>query len=210
MTLQELYGAISTGAGVFKPDNGSKALAEAALLYPGKFLDVGTGTGFVSLALILNGREGAACDISANALRCAGNNFRRFGVPIEPFRSDLFSNVDGVFDLIIFNPTTSPGESGFFRFLKNMFKLAFPSFLLLPVQKFLWSTNSAKRRAFLNKFIRRSETHLNIGGVLLLNILEADLIRLREDNKDVHVSELKTTEFTKVVEIKFVRNLTDF
>lgn len=68
-------------------------------------LDIGTGSGAISIVLSKNINSNVtACDISEKALNMAENNARLNNVNINFIESDLFSNVDSKFDVIISNP----------------------------------------------------------------------------------------------------------
>lgn len=203
MKIEEIYDGIETHSGVFKPDSGSLALARAALNYKGRFLDVGTGTGFVSVVLYLYGLEGDACDISSNALYCAKKNFEVFGVSAKPFYSNVFSNVTLKYDIILFNPSTSADESERVRKIKNILKRVFPAAVLNPVIKIFWSLHSAKRHQFLYDFIAKSQEHLNEGGVVLINILKCDEISFIRRCGFASIRGISVADLTKVFEVKF-------
>lgn len=68
-------------------------------------LDIGTGSGCISITLSkkLNCKV-TACDVSSDALDCAQENAKLNGVSIDFILSDVFSNVNGRFDVIISNP----------------------------------------------------------------------------------------------------------
>ena len=160
--------------GVFKPNAGSIALAEAGLLLQGSFLEVGTGTGFISIVLTLHGKCGVACDISGAAVACAKVNRDKFGVTFPVIVSDLFKSVTGKFDSILFNPPTNANESESDRQRKNGIKKLFPAFLLLPVSSVFQAVYASERRKFLNRFIQEAQAYLHPGGALLMNIINSD------------------------------------
>jgi release factor glutamine methyltransferase len=90
---------------VYEPGEDSFLLVEAALkeARPGdKVLEVGTGSGIVSLFVKDVAPEVVATDISPYACM----NARLNGVPVV--RTDLFSGICGRFDLVIFNPPYLP------------------------------------------------------------------------------------------------------
>lgn len=71
-----------------------------------RVLDMGTGSGVNAVLAAGRGATVLAVDISENALEAALANAERNGVAdrIEVRRSDVFSAVEGVFDLIVFDP----------------------------------------------------------------------------------------------------------
>ena len=73
-----------------------------------RVLDLGTGTGALLVTLLAEvpGSTGVAVDLSAEALETAAANAARHGVGdrFEVCRSDWFSAVEGLFDLILSNP----------------------------------------------------------------------------------------------------------
>lgn len=88
---------------VLIPRSSTESLVERAGV-PESFLDVGTGSGAVAIALAVRGSRGVATDISPKALAVARENARRHGVAgrIEFVEADLF--VNGSFELVIANP----------------------------------------------------------------------------------------------------------
>jgi methylase of polypeptide subunit release factors len=65
----------------------------------------GAGPGGILIALAAPSAEVFLVDINESALRFAGINARLAGVAnVHPLKSDLLSEVDGVFDLIVANP----------------------------------------------------------------------------------------------------------
>lgn len=71
-----------------------------------KILDIGTGSGCISIALKkeIPGLDITAVDISEDALVVAKNNALENNCEINFIKSDLFSNIDDKYDLIISNP----------------------------------------------------------------------------------------------------------
>jgi release factor glutamine methyltransferase len=90
---------------VLIPRPSTESLVERAALHqPRTFLEIGTGSGAVSVVLALGGAKGTATDVSARALEVARHNAKLHGVEdrITFVEADLF--VDGKFDLVISNP----------------------------------------------------------------------------------------------------------
>ncbi len=72
-----------------------------------KILDIGVGTGAISLALAKNMPKASVSgvDISESALALANENKERLNISnVNFYLSDLFENVDDIFDIIISNP----------------------------------------------------------------------------------------------------------
>ncbi len=75
-------------------------------------LDMCSGSG--AIALVVRKKTGAtltASDISDDALSLARENFDRYGENIKTVKSDIFENIDGLFDVIICNPPYIKSEA---------------------------------------------------------------------------------------------------
>ncbi|HZE96521.1 MAG TPA: peptide chain release factor N(5)-glutamine methyltransferase [Planctomycetota bacterium] len=85
------------------PRPSTEALVEKAGR-PSTFIDVGTGSGAIAVALAVRGARGTATDVSPLALDVARENARRHHVEdrITFVEADLFA--DGAYDLVISNP----------------------------------------------------------------------------------------------------------
>jgi len=130
---------ISTKEGVYEPSDDTFLLLDSLDLTErslGSALELGTGTGIIAVYGAKRGARVTATDINEETLALAKENASLNGVAerIEFVKSDLFDNVDGSFDTIIFNPPYLPeeeprdaaldgGKKGYElaeRFLKNM------------------------------------------------------------------------------------------
>ncbi len=71
-----------------------------------RVLDMGTGSGFIALSMARARPDLSvvATDISEEALAYASAQAEKEGLPITFLRSNLFSNLFGIFHLIAFNP----------------------------------------------------------------------------------------------------------
>ena len=73
-----------------------------------RILDVCTGSGCILLSLLAEHKdwnlEGLGVDISPEALQVAKRNNERLGLNAEFLESDLFSKVQGTYDIIVSNP----------------------------------------------------------------------------------------------------------
>jgi len=94
---------------VLDPRPETEILIEAALAVPfEKVLDLGTGSGCILLTLLAESGAaiGVATDVSADALEAARENAALLEIESRAkfVESDWFSDVHGVFDLIVSNP----------------------------------------------------------------------------------------------------------
>ena len=72
-------------------------------------LDICTGTGAIAIAVSLKaGVSVVASDVSEEALALAAENVDKTGAAVTLVKSDLFDDIDGVFDLITANPPYIP------------------------------------------------------------------------------------------------------
>lgn len=73
---------------------------------PGRFLDVGTGSGAVAVALAVRGWAGTATDVSPRALAVAAANAARHGAAdrIRFVEADVFPTPPATADLLVSNP----------------------------------------------------------------------------------------------------------
>jgi len=76
-----------------------------------RVLEVGCGTGYVSIRAALMGGKVVGVDINPDAVRLSRENASLNGIDwIDFHESDMFENVDGLFDVIMFNPPYLPSE----------------------------------------------------------------------------------------------------
>ncbi|WP_298276299.1 HemK2/MTQ2 family protein methyltransferase [Ferroplasma sp.] len=76
-----------------------------------KVLEMGAGTGIISINLALQGHTVTAVDISQDAVELIKHNAGINKVSIEVIESDLFQNIHGKYDTLIFNPPYLPVEN---------------------------------------------------------------------------------------------------
>lgn len=76
------------------------------------FVEIGCGTGAVSLLVGKRAKSGIGVDINLDAVHNANLNKKRLNVKnIEFLESNVFSNVNGTFDVVICNPPYNAYES---------------------------------------------------------------------------------------------------
>ena len=98
---------VITLPGVYPPSEDTFFLASELEKHPlsGKhLLDMGTGSGYLAVLASLKGAHVLATDINPLALKNVHLNARLNGVRIRTRLSNLFENVQGRFDYIVFNP----------------------------------------------------------------------------------------------------------
>lgn len=100
---------------VYPPSDDSILLIKSLNVKNGeKILEIGCGSGVVSIHCAKNGCFVTAVDINHSAVECTIENAELNGVSINVKDSDLFENVSGKFDTIVFNlpylPVFDSGE----------------------------------------------------------------------------------------------------
>ncbi|MFO8132716.1 MAG: HemK2/MTQ2 family protein methyltransferase [Thermoplasmatota archaeon] len=95
--------------GVYAPAEDSYLLLDAVEA-DGRMLDMGAGTGIVGLHAAMAGADVVAVDVDARAVDNARCNAACNHLDMEVVQSDLFANVQGCYDVIMFNPPYLPAE----------------------------------------------------------------------------------------------------
>ena len=96
--------------GVYRPSDDSRLLLESISLRSGeRFLEVGTGTGFVALHAARYTRV-VATDANHRAVELARANARRNGLRPAIVRTNLAAGLRGPFDVVAFNPPYLEGR----------------------------------------------------------------------------------------------------
>lgn len=97
------------GKDVYDPREDSFILAKAVEeLAFGKAIDIGTGSGIQGIVAAKRGCDVTFADINEDALDCAMENAKENGVAGDFLKSDLFGNIIGRYNTIIFNPPYLP------------------------------------------------------------------------------------------------------
>lgn len=96
---------------VYPPSEDSILLTESLDIRIGeKVLEIGTGSGIVSIQCALNGADVVCGDINPRAVALARRNAAANGVDINVKETDVYSNIEGRFDTIVFNLPYLPVE----------------------------------------------------------------------------------------------------
>jgi len=97
---------------VYNPSDDSYLLLKVIDPKPEEsMLEMGPGTGLISVHAAKAGAKVTAADINPHAVECTRRNAAANGVRLEAVKSDLFQNVTGNFDIIVFNPPYLPGST---------------------------------------------------------------------------------------------------
>ncbi|MDQ3714693.1 MAG: methyltransferase [Actinomycetota bacterium] len=113
-----------------------------------RVLDMGTGCGVNAILAAATAREVVAVDINPLAVEAARRNAERNGLQdrLDVRESDVFSNVDGAFDLIVFDPP----------------------FRWFPPRDLLEVAMTDENYAAMTTFFREARHYLAPGGRLLI------------------------------------------
>ncbi len=99
--------SITLCEGVYEPAEDSFLLLDSVRCGR-RFLEIGCGTGLLSILCAMMGSESEAVDINPVAVECCLENARNNGVHVRAYLSDIFDGVNGFFDTIAFNPPYLP------------------------------------------------------------------------------------------------------
>lgn len=95
---------IASDPEVYPPSEDSILLVESLEIRPyEKVLEVGCGSGVVSIHCARNGCKVTAVDVNPRAVELTRMNAEANNVGIDVFESDVYENVKGRFDTIVFN-----------------------------------------------------------------------------------------------------------
>lgn len=165
---------VEDALGVCGVRDDTRLLAEAAYESvcsagrPCRGLDLGTGGGYVGIYLALKGWQVDAVDISPRAIILAKHNAELNGVAPRIYQSNLYSDVQGQYDVIACNPPMRADETESSRLvtasLRRFGSLA--NALMRVTQPVL----ERKRIDFLAEIAQGARPHLTPTGRLLLVI----------------------------------------
>lgn len=106
--LQRILRAIGEPPkGVYRPSDDTFLMFDAIsdFSFKGKeTVDMGTGSGMLGLFAAIQGAIVTVADIDESAARHAAVAARSLGVNVNAVVSNLFSNIHGQFDVVLFNP----------------------------------------------------------------------------------------------------------
>ncbi len=172
---------------VYEPAEDSLMLAKYAKSLKGHVLELGCGSGIVSLMNAKSNPKNVVIgvDVNRSAVSCSKNNAIRNHITNVTFKiSDLFSNLSGMrFDHILFNPPYLPTDKET-RLRDKKLNMAFDG--------------GPEGRAVLDRFLEEFDTFLkHNGSVLIVQSSLNDLDRTEEilHSKGFHTKILETQSF---------------
>ena len=141
-------------------------------------LEVGTGTGFIPIYLSTLTRQCEGIDINPQAITCATENAKLNNAHIKFYLSDLFTNVRGKFDLIIFNPPYGNVRSTSWSKYLEIIKSLLPKENAL-ISRITYLLIRKSRRQLISLFLDKAPSLLTDSGniVILLHHTELDLLQ---------------------------------
>jgi len=190
---------IETDENVYEPSDDTYLLLDALEkidIKPGfRVLEVGCGTGIISIALSGRVASVVACDINPHAVGLTDRNVGRNGIKnVEAVESDLFSGVSGKFDLIVFNTPYLPQSLD--ETVSGEINHA-------------WD-GGADGRKVIERFLAEVSSYLSVGGRIVflessLSKYEKSLSFLESAGFEAHIVSRKRLHFEELVVIEAVR-----
>jgi release factor glutamine methyltransferase len=171
------------GKGVLIPRPETEILVEKVLREKNrmKVLEIGTGSG--AIAIILKKKHPqwqlTASDNSAAALQFAEQNIKLHQIELQLVKSDLFTKINGKFDIIVSNPPYISSKD--YKKLPAEIKLHEPAQALIAGERGL---------EFYKKILKNAKEHLTKNGVIYFEIGEEqadDITRLACDYRKVEI-----------------------
>ena len=181
---------IETNEEVYEPAEDSFLLAKHAAKITGRVLEIGCGTGIVSLHCAASNQENAVegVDVNPAAVSLAKKNAKTNGIKNARFyESDFFSNVTGKYDWILFNAPYLPTED--YERLKGKISFAFDG--------------GKTGREVIERFIAEVPEHLEKGGGILLIVSSLSgtkeiIKKFREHGFDAKIIDEESLFFEKL------------
>lgn len=175
---------------VYEPAEDTFLLADNLMVKQSdKVLEIGTGTGIISIIASKKTENVTAIDINKYAVECAQKNAKINQTPIDVRLGDLFGPVeDEKFDLILFNTPYLPTDED--EMVNDELEAA-------------WDGGKDGRR-IIDRFIKDLSTHLNPRGHVQLvqsslSNVEETIGKLMEMNFEVTVTASERFFFEEVV-----------
>lgn len=130
---------------IYEPEEDSYLLEKyVKILAKGKVLDIGTGSGILAIAAKNKCKEIMAVDINPEAVALVQKK------GIKAIESDLFSEVEGKFDTIIFNPPYLPEDDREDEESKKI------------------TTGGKNGNELIERFLKQAKNYLQKEGIILI------------------------------------------
>ena len=192
--------SIETSDDVYEPSDDTylliDALKKADLKKDAQVLEIGCGTGIVSITISTHVKNITACDINPHAVELAESNIKRNKIDnIQVIESDLFAQITGKFDLIIFNTPYLPQDEE--NTVEGEINHA-------------WDGGKDGRKV-IDRFLAGAINHLVTGGQLIflessLSSYEKSIDFLKEKGFNVNLMGTKKLHFEELIVIEAVKN----
>ncbi len=168
ITIEDAFGVCPVG-------EDTQLLARVACTLEGlTCLEIGTGTGFVALALAKKGWNCTATDISENAVHVAKENAERNKVQLTLIQGDLFETVSGRFDLIVFNPPYGSSSNPKFAKVLEYIKSLIPRDNEI-IAGLTYALIKKRRRLLIERFLKEAPSYVQSTHTILLLLHQEEL-----------------------------------
>lgn len=168
---------IRANTGVYATSGDSELMVETVKISPTEtFLEIGCGTGVISIALSKRASSGIGVDINDLAVENSKFNAERHKVQnVQFYKSNVFENVSGKFDVIVCNPPYTNHD------------------VSDNIDRMYWDPNDEMKRAFFKEVGNYLEENGRIYfGWADFGDIDVDLpLKLAEEND---LTLIKTTE----------------
>jgi len=144
-----------------------------------KIIEIGTGTGFITIFLNKNGIDCDGVDINPLAISCANANAKNNNIKINFSVSNLFENVNKNYDSIIFNPPYGNSNSMFLSKYLEIIKSYIPKENSI-LSKISFKLIKKSRANLINKFLKESKNYISKKGSIFLLLEKSELILIKE------------------------------
>lgn len=172
---------VSNYLGVSKVGDDTLILAKlAGRIRAKRVLDMGTGTGFIAIYLASLGRDVEGVDILTSSIDVAVKNAQKNKLKIRFYQSDLFSNVEGTYDLIVFNPPVGTATTPATTILIEKIKSVIPRIALFAkIYMFIFGN---QRKKLVERFLKEARAHLKQKGTIIMFLYKTEVDLLSELN----------------------------
>lgn len=163
-------------------------------------LDMGTGTGLIAVYLSKKGCNVIATDVSKEALKLTKKNSKINNAPITLIQSDLYSNIQGRFDIITFVIPHVFSKSNFYGFISYSYNkivpLNFDYYLSKFLNKTILITHLQKtKKGKILEFLKETPKYLTKDGLVFIIIFEEDMHLLKEIDGVEVLKEIRSKSF---------------